>query len=714
MKFTTFALILLCAHWAFAQDSEPGFPCDREHTYCATIPDGLFTPNAFSVAARVKTEKNEDSYGAISVGAPSQFFTLYVFRNATRMLVEEDREKNAYAFALAPPPKPGEWVSLIGTYDGEKIKIYRDGALVGERAVKTRLERNAFDGKTLQIGAADRDGERPLRGRIDDLAIWNRALSQADAARVAERGALAAQEGRVALWNADSLSQDGERLTSLDETAIVAERLAHRGLLNAKDSGYRGLWYYNQKVDREYVYKYSGGLGTYCANHYPFAVYRPEVDKTFFCYGGTDLTESTLLHEVGVFDHKTGKVARPTILLDKKTTDAHDNPVLSVDDAGYIWVFSTSHGVSRPSFIHRSVRPYDVSEFERLEPTKIVDGKPVPMTNFSYVQVWNARERGFVAFFTTYDKRLVANQAPDSQAQRILAIMESRNGVEWSEWRPLAAVEIGHYQNAQVCVDPEKRDVDGKPIVKLATVFNYHPAVAKGERGVGLNWRTNLYYIESLDFGKTWRTIQGEPVETPILTSDSQALVRDYEAENLNVYITDLNFDAQGRPIVAFVTSKGFEPGPEMGPRVFRVARWNGREWEISDVCEVDNNYEYADFYLEDVQDGTIRLVGSFDDGPQTWNTGGEISQWISRDFGKTWKKEFQLTEKSERNQCFPRRTIDANPGFYAFWADGNGREKSISNLRFSTKNGEVYELPRVMKDDWEQPMLVRKAPKLD
>ena len=96
--------------------------------------------------------------------------------------------------------------------------------------------------------------------------------------------------------------------------------------LNQKDTGYRGIWYYNQPSGDEYVYKYSGGLGTYCAKHRPFAVYRPEVDKTFFCYGGTPLDahlkhrvedlngdrsfsrqrEGFLLHRISYFDHKTG------------------------------------------------------------------------------------------------------------------------------------------------------------------------------------------------------------------------------------------------------------------------------------------------------------------------------------------------------------------------------------------------------------------------
>ena len=58
--------------------------------------------------------------------------------------------------------------------------------------------------------------------------------------------------------------------------------------INKKTDGYRGIWYFNQRIGGEYVYKYSGGLGTYCAKHKPFAVYCPKVQKTFFCYGGVD------------------------------------------------------------------------------------------------------------------------------------------------------------------------------------------------------------------------------------------------------------------------------------------------------------------------------------------------------------------------------------------------------------------------------------------
>ena len=74
-----------------------------------------------------------------------------------------------------------------------------------------------------------------------------------------------------------------------------------------RTDGYRGIWYANQPSGDEYAYKYSGGLGTYCATHRPFAVHRPEVERTFFVYGGAPADgERELLHLVSYYDHRTG------------------------------------------------------------------------------------------------------------------------------------------------------------------------------------------------------------------------------------------------------------------------------------------------------------------------------------------------------------------------------------------------------------------------
>ena len=199
------------------------------------------------------------------------------------------------------------------------------------------------------------------------------------------------------------VAQEHQTEPRLDRTATGQDDVSVT--LNQKANGYRGIWYMNQPSNDQYVYKYSGGLGTYCAKHRPFAIYCKEVNKTFFCYGGAKVDDDrALLHMVSYFDHETKTVPRPTLLLDKKTGDAHDNPVITVDDAGHIWVFSTSHGRARPSYIHRSVKPYDIAQFTRVYATRQSDqdNGQIPFDNFSYMQIWKQPQGSFAAFFTRY------------------------------------------------------------------------------------------------------------------------------------------------------------------------------------------------------------------------------------------------------------------------------------------------------------------------
>jgi hypothetical protein len=452
--------------------------------------------------------------------------------------------------------------------------------------------------------------------------------------------------------------------------------------LNARDTGYRGIWYMNQPSGDEYVYKYSGGLGTYCAKHKPFAVYCDKVRKTFFCYGGTTKgSNRKLLHMVSYYDHTTGMVPRPTILLDKKTSDAHDNPVISVDNQGTIWIFSTSHGTSRPSYIHKSSKPYNIDEFDLVKPlvkpTKIENEQEIPMTNFSYMQPWHLKEKGFVCFFTRYNYPV----------DRTICFMTSRNGVKWSQWLRLAAIDKGHYQISAI----------GRN--KAGSAFNFHPA------GKGLNWRTNLYYIETDDLGKTWQSVDGRLLELPLTNPKNAALVHDYQAEGLNVYLKDIRFDSKDKPVILFVTSKGYESGPKNDPRTWTTARWTGTTWQIRPVCTSDNNYDMGSLYIED--DGTWRIIGPTETGPQPYNPGGEMAMWVTQNEGADWKKVRQLTNNSSYNHTYARRPVDAHPDFYAIWADGHGRKPSQSSLYFCDKQGNVRILPREMTGDFAEPKLL-------
>lgn len=445
--------------------------------------------------------------------------------------------------------------------------------------------------------------------------------------------------------------------------------------INKKAEGYRGIWYMNQPVDSEYAYKYSGGLGTYCDYHSPFAIYRPEVNKTFFCYGGAPAEDSRkLLHMVSYFDHATGTVPRPTLLLDKHTDDAHDNPVMAIDKEGYIWIFSTAHGLSRPAYIHRSTKPYDVDKFERVHATHLENGKEKPLDNFSYFQIFYDPDAGFRAIFTRYNY----------PADRTACSMSSKDGVHWSEWQRLAAIERGHYQIGTVTKG------------KLAMMFMMHP------KPVGLNARTNLYYMETLDSGRTWQTASGETLKLPLTEVHNPALIRDYQAEGLLVYIKDMKFDPSGFPVLLYSISRGFEPGPENGDRVQMAARWTGSKWEFHKITKTDHNYDSASISFDD--DGTWRVIAATEPGPQPFGTGGELVVWTSGDQGATWKKEKQLTNGSKLNQGYARRPVNAHPDFAALWADGNARKPSESHIYFCNAKGDVFQLPPKMKSDTARP----------
>lgn len=440
------------------------------------------------------------------------------------------------------------------------------------------------------------------------------------------------------------------------------------------DDGFRGIWYFNQPSKDEYKYKYSGGFATYPQQHEPIAIYCKAVNKTFFVYGGTTARSAqgkqNLLHLVSYYDHATGKVARPRIVLDKHTDDAHDNPTLSVDDQGYLWVFSSAHGTGRPSFIHRSTKPYAIDEFEL-----------VWKTNFSYTQPWHVPGEGFLFLHTRYN----GGKSLGIDAIRCSFWMTSRDGREWSQPQMLAGIEMGDYQ------------ISWRQGSRVASAFDFHP------RPVGLNHRSNIYYAETRDFGKTWRTISGETLTPPITATNSPALAYDSRQEQRLVYLKDLNFDAKGNPVILFLTSKGYESGPANGPRTWKTIQWTGKKWVSHDVTTSGNNYDHGSLYLE--ADGTWRIIAPTTLGPQPYNSGGEMVMWSSPDEGKTWRKVKQLTRDSARNHTYARRPLDAHPDFYALWADGHGRQPSVSHLYFTNQRGDhVWRLPETMTGDFAKP----------
>lgn len=457
---------------------------------------------------------------------------------------------------------------------------------------------------------------------------------------------------------------------------LSATAQRYPSLNNEKVDGYKGIWFTLGQFS-EYGDKYSGGLGTYTAKHIPLAIYSPAADKTFFVYGGiAEERESSagasnakgdyLLCMIGSFDHKTGTVEKPTVVHDKEGVfDPHDNPSIAMDSDGYIWVFVSGRGRGRPGFIYKSRSPNSIDAFDVMSEREITYPQP------KYVE-----GKGFLHLFTKY------------LGVRLLYFSTSADGVEWTDDKQIVAIKReqdqygGHYQ------------ISGQLGEKIVFFYNWHP-------NGNVDRRTNIYYIQTTDFGKTWTTVDGMPVSIPVTEVANPTLAKEFFSKGENVYIKDVAFDRNGNPAALYVSGAGHQPGPQNGPREWQVIHWNGAEWANHKITTSDHNYDTGSLWIDG--DKWV-VIGPTETSPQPWGGGGELVLWESKDGGKTWKAKKQITKNSELNHNYVRKVVNGKEPFKYFWGDGNPHRPSKSYLYFGDSKGRMWQLPYTMDSDRVRP----------
>ncbi len=634
---------------------DEGVSFDGQATYAAVDEGDAFDLDALTLATWVNLRHTRGSQVFLNRGAAGGLFTLYLFEDRVRMLVEYADGQYTHANTAAPPADT--WVHYLGTYDGEEIRLFVNGELAATTQAPGRIPAS---NARLLLGALEPD-TRILDGQLEDVRIWNRALPADQAARVASGWTdPTLDEGRIAHWTRAGLDEATWSGAFENAPQATYRTEAEPVIARQRADGYRGIWFTLGQF-REYGDKYSGGLGTYTANHVPIAIYAPEVDKTFFVYGGSRDGERYLLAMASYYDHRQGVVPQPTIVHDKQgIDDPHDNPSLTLDEHGHLWVFISGRGRHRPGFVYRSREPYCTAAFER-----------VYRGEFTYPQAWWVEGRGFLHLNTKYTRG------------RELYFERSQDGRTWDEPVKLAGMR-GHYQ------------VSNQFGERIITSFMRHPDGS-------VDRRTDLYFAQTTDMGETWQTVDGQPLELPLEDPECQSRVRNYESEGRLVYINDIQLDAQGHPVIFYVTAALYQPGPPGEPRYQTIAHWDGRQWNFSEVTRTTHNYDVGSIHIED--GGVWRVFAPAEPGPQHWGTGGEVAIWRSEDHGANWTKERDVTVNSERNHHYVRRPVNAHDDFYAYWADGNPDELSPSYLYFANRAGDrVWRLPYDMDQEFAAP----------
>jgi len=455
--------------------------------------------------------------------------------------------------------------------------------------------------------------------------------------------------------------------TDLIEELISKQVLEGGTLANLKVDGYKGIWFELGKSS-PYGDKYSGGLGTYTANHRPLAVYCPEVQKTFFVYGGTTRSDKRhLLCMIGAYDHSNNTVSKPTIVFDKgQVDDPHDNASMLVDQKGFIWIFISGRSNIRNGYIYRSQRPYKIDHFDQ-----------VIGLNMTYPQAWQSADGSILLLYTKYEN-----------IRELYFRTFSDTHFNYSEEK-LAAIRMpneqstGHYQIS--CLHGNK----------IGVFFNRTP---QGN----VDKRTDLYYIQTFDRGETWENIQGEKIHLPIVDSQTNSIVYNYTKENKNIYLNDINFDQHGFPICLYIKSGGAFPGPQNEPYEWVLTKWDGSKWFSSVLFCSDHNYDMGSLFINK---NKWNIVAPSKEGNKPFTMGGELCIWESDDEGHTWAMKKQITNKSNYNHSYVRRVVNGKAPFNYFWVDGDPEEISNSNLYFGDIEGNVFQLPYKMKNEYQEPI---------
>lgn len=163
-----------------------------------TVPDapGLNPTAAISVAAWVRADAWDGNNRVLQKGAgDNQYRLMAEFGNFAWDISGVGRVEVAQ-------PAAGQWVHLAATYDGERMRLYFDGVLVGSELANDPVP---VTGDDLSLGTKypASGAMNHLDGSLDDVRLYGRALTADEVAF------LAAQVGGLSIAATDPTARKG-------------------------------------------------------------------------------------------------------------------------------------------------------------------------------------------------------------------------------------------------------------------------------------------------------------------------------------------------------------------------------------------------------------------------------------------------------------------------------------------------------------------------
>ncbi len=121
-----------------------------------------------------------------------------------------------------------QWVHVAAVYDGAAMRLYMDGQQVGSKAKTGSITTNS-DISCWIGGNPPTDTVRPWDGQIDDVQVYNRALSAQEIQQLLGPDPTTAQVvGRWIFYNNSAFDGDDSSANAADDQAIATDKQAIR------------------------------------------------------------------------------------------------------------------------------------------------------------------------------------------------------------------------------------------------------------------------------------------------------------------------------------------------------------------------------------------------------------------------------------------------------------------------------------------------------
>ena len=156
---------------------------------------GVTRHDALSISMRIFSPELKDraailhsGAGLYSQSADASGFEILLERGKLRWSCIQLWPGCAASIETVEPFPIGKWVQVTFTYDGtsraEGMKLYYDGKLAATQVLYDHLDKTIVS-NVFRVGARPRDDRGFAQGKIDDLAIFRKALSAAEVAGLA-------------------------------------------------------------------------------------------------------------------------------------------------------------------------------------------------------------------------------------------------------------------------------------------------------------------------------------------------------------------------------------------------------------------------------------------------------------------------------------------------------------------------------------------------